>query len=53
MWELVFTKQAQKDAKRLASSGLKPKAGGSGDFEHVFRSTSNSKRLIIRSASTM
>ena len=25
-WELVFTKQAQKDAKKLASSGLKPKA---------------------------
>jgi toxin YoeB len=26
MWELYFTKQAQKDARRLASSGLKPKA---------------------------
>ena len=25
-WQLVFTKQAQKDAKRLASAGLKPKA---------------------------
>jgi Txe/YoeB family toxin of toxin-antitoxin system len=25
-WRLVYTKQAQKDAKRLASSGLKPKA---------------------------
>lgn len=25
-WQLVYTKQAQKDAKRLASSGLKPKA---------------------------
>ena len=25
-WKLVFTKQAQKDAKKLASSGLKPKA---------------------------
>ena len=25
-WELVFTKQAQKDAKKLASSGLKTKA---------------------------
>lgn len=25
-WKLVYTKQAQKDAKRLASSGLKPKA---------------------------
>lgn len=26
MWELYFTKQAQKDAKKLALSGLKPKA---------------------------
>lgn len=25
-FNLVFTKQAQKDAKKLASSGLKPKA---------------------------
>jgi len=25
-WKIVFTKQAQKDAKKLASSGLKPKA---------------------------
>ncbi len=25
-WELVFTKQAQNDAKKLARSGLKPKA---------------------------
>ena len=25
-WELVFTKQAQKDAKKLVSAGLKPKA---------------------------
>ena len=25
-WEIVFTKQAQKDAKKLASSGLKNKA---------------------------
>jgi len=25
-WRLVFTKQAQKDARKLASSGLKPKA---------------------------
>ncbi len=27
-WRLVYTKQAQKDAKKLASSGLKPKARG-------------------------
>ncbi len=25
-WQLVYTKQAQQDAKKLASSGLKPKA---------------------------
>jgi Txe/YoeB family toxin of toxin-antitoxin system len=25
-WTLVFTKQAQKDAKKLVASGLKPKA---------------------------
>jgi Txe/YoeB family toxin of toxin-antitoxin system len=25
-WELVYTKQAQKDAKKLAASGLKKKA---------------------------
>ncbi len=25
-WQVVFTKQAQKDAKKLASSGLKKKA---------------------------
>ncbi|CAN5693295.1 Txe/YoeB family addiction module toxin [soil metagenome] len=25
-WRLVYTKQAQKDVKKLASSGLKPKA---------------------------
>lgn len=25
-WRLVYTKQAQKDAKKLAANGLKPKA---------------------------
>ena len=25
-WQLVYTRQAQKDARRLASSGLKPQA---------------------------
>ena len=25
-WKLVYTKQAQKDAKKLASGGLKPRA---------------------------
>lgn len=26
-WRLVYTKQAQRDAKKLKASGLKPKAG--------------------------
>ena len=26
MWTIVYTKQAQKDSKKLAASGLKPKA---------------------------
>ena len=26
MWEIVYTKQAQKDAKKLSSAGLRPKA---------------------------
>ncbi|WP_052093967.1 Txe/YoeB family addiction module toxin [Methylophaga thiooxydans] len=26
IWKLVYTKQAQKDAKKLVSSSLKPKA---------------------------
>jgi toxin YoeB len=26
MWHLVFTKQTQKDAKKIAKSGLKPNA---------------------------
>ena len=25
-WGIIYTKQAQKDAKKLASSGMKPKA---------------------------
>jgi len=25
MWRIVFTKQAQKDAKKIASAGLRPK----------------------------
>ena len=25
-WQVVYTKQAQKDARRLASAGLRPKA---------------------------
>jgi toxin YoeB len=26
MWRIVFTKQAQKDAKKIAAGGLRPKA---------------------------
>jgi len=26
MWEVVFTKQAQKDAEKLSAAGLRPKA---------------------------
>ena len=26
MWQVVFTKQAQKDAKKLSEAGLRPKA---------------------------
>ena len=26
MWKIVYTKQAQKDAKKLSSAGLRPKA---------------------------
>jgi Txe/YoeB family toxin of toxin-antitoxin system len=26
MWEVVFTKQAKKDARKLAAAGLRPKA---------------------------
>jgi len=26
MWRVVFTKQAQKDAKKLSAAGLRPKA---------------------------
>ncbi len=26
MWRVVFTKQAQKDAKKLSATGLRPKA---------------------------
>lgn len=26
MWQLVFTKQAQKDAKKISQAGLKPNA---------------------------
>lgn len=26
MWRIVFTKQAQKDSKKLAAAGLRPKA---------------------------
>ena len=31
-WSLVFTRQAKKDAKKIAQSGLKPQAGRLLDF---------------------
>lgn len=34
-WTLVYTKQAQKDAKKLAASGLKPQAKKLLDILHI------------------
>jgi len=33
-WTLVYTKQAQKDAKKLSASGLKPKAQSASVIEY-------------------
>lgn len=33
-WRLIFSRQAQKDAKKLAGSGLKPKAQALLDVVH-------------------
>ncbi|OQX21217.1 MAG: toxin of toxin-antitoxin system [Desulfobacteraceae bacterium IS3] len=35
MWEIVYTKQAQKDAEKLSSAGLRPKA------EHLLKILQN------------
>jgi len=47
-WRLVFTKQAQRDAKKLAASGLKPKASALLELlaEDPFRSPPPFERLV-------
>jgi toxin YoeB len=47
-WRLLYTKQAQKDAKRLDASGLKPKAQGLLDIlaEDPFRTPPRFERLV-------
>ena len=47
-WKLVYTKQAQKDAKKLASSGLKAKAQKLLDLlaENPYRKPSPFENLV-------
>ncbi len=47
-WQLVFTKQAQKDAKKLAASGLRPKAEALLDLlrENPFQNLPPSEKLL-------
>lgn len=47
-WQLVFTKQAQKDAKKIAQSGLKPQASLLLDLlrEDPFRNPPPYEKLI-------
>jgi Txe/YoeB family toxin of toxin-antitoxin system len=47
-WRLLFTKQAQRDAKRLAASALKPKAQELLDIlaDDPFRSPPPFERLV-------
>ena len=47
-WKLVFTKQAKKDARKLASSGLKDKAERLLDIlkEDPFKSPPPSEKLV-------
>ncbi len=47
-WRVLYTKQAQKDAKRLASAGLKPKAESLLELlaEDPFRSPPPFERLV-------
>ena len=47
-WEIVFTKQAQKDAKKLASVGLKEKAQQLFDIlsENPFQNPPSYEKLI-------
>jgi toxin YoeB len=48
MWRVVFTKQAQNDAKKLASAGLKPKAEKLLDIlrENPYQTPPNFEKLI-------
>ena len=47
-WSIVFTKQAQKDAKKLASSNLKPQAQRLLDImaENLFQNPPPYEKLI-------
>lgn len=47
-WDLCYTKQAQRDAKKLASSGLKPKAQALLDVirEDPFRTPPPFEKLV-------
>ncbi|MPQ75447.1 Txe/YoeB family addiction module toxin [Hydrogenovibrio sp. JE_KL2] len=47
-WQLIYTKQAQKDAKKLAVSGLKPKAAELLDLlkENPFQNPPRYERLV-------
>lgn len=47
-WRLVFTKQAQKDAKKIAKSGLKPQANRLLDLlrEDPFRTPPSYEKLV-------
>jgi Txe/YoeB family toxin of toxin-antitoxin system len=47
-WRLVYTKQAQKDARNLAAAGLKPKAQGLLDLlaEDPYRSPPFYEKLV-------
>lgn len=47
-WQLIYTKQAQKDAKKLAASGLKPKAAELLDLlkENPFQNPPRYERLV-------
>ena len=47
-WKLVFTRQAQKDARKLAASGLKEKAGKLLDLiaEDPFQTPPSCEKLV-------
>jgi toxin YoeB len=47
-WEIVYTKQAQKDAKKLAAAGLKDKAAALLELlkENPFRTPPRFEKLV-------